>query len=113
MLVPVILSGGSGTRLWPVSRDSFPKQFVPLLGTLSTFQATLKRVDDPSLFGRPLIVTNEKFRFLAEEQAEAVGVAVDILMVTIMNFMQMVRPISIWNLMNHFSLTIKVIGWKI
>lgn len=80
IIIPVILCGGSGTRLWPVSRDSFPKQFVPLLGTLSTFQATLKRVDDPTLFGRPLIVTNEKFRFLAEEQAEAVGVAVDILM---------------------------------
>lgn len=79
-LIPIILCGGSGTRLWPVSRDSFPKQFVPLLGTLSTFQATLKRVDDRALFGRPLIVTNEKFRFLAEEQAEAVGVAVDILM---------------------------------
>ena len=79
-VVPVVMAGGSGTRLWPVSRDSFPKQFVPLLGTLSTFQATLKRVDDPALFGRPLIVTNEKFRFLAEEQAEAVGVAVDILM---------------------------------
>ena len=79
-LIPVILCGGSGTRLWPVSRDSFPKQFVPLLGTLSTFQTTLKRVDDPSLFGRPLIVTNEKFRFLALEQAEAVGVEIDIMM---------------------------------
>ncbi|NBQ40870.1 MAG: mannose-1-phosphate guanylyltransferase/mannose-6-phosphate isomerase, partial [Alphaproteobacteria bacterium] len=68
-IIPVILCGGSGTRLWPVSRDSFPKQFVPLLGTLSTFQTTLKRVDDAALFGRPLVVTNEKFRFLAAEQA--------------------------------------------
>lgn len=79
-IIPVILCGGSGTRLWPVSRDSFPKQFVPLLGTLSTFQTTLKRVDDATLFGRPLVVTNEKFRFLAAEQAEAVGVAIDIIM---------------------------------
>ncbi len=79
-IIPVILCGGSGTRLWPVSRDSFPKQFVPLLGTLSTFQTTLKRVDDAALFGRPLVVTNEKFRFLAAEQAEAVGVAIDIIM---------------------------------
>ena len=79
-IVPVILCGGSGTRLWPVSRDSYPKQFVPLLGTLSTFQTTLKRVDDAALFGRPLVVTNEKFRFLAAEQAEAVGISIDIIM---------------------------------
>ena len=79
-IVPIILCGGSGTRLWPVSRDSFPKQFVPLLGELSTFQATLKRVADGSVFGKPVVVTNEKFRFLAEEQAAAVGVAVDIVM---------------------------------
>ncbi len=79
-IVPVILCGGSGTRLWPVSRDSFPKQFVPLLGELSTFQATLKRVADPTLFGKPVVVTNEKFRFLAEEQAANVGVSVDIVM---------------------------------
>jgi len=79
-IVPIILCGGSGTRLWPVSRDSFPKQFVPLLGELSTFQATLKRVADGTLFGKPVVVTNEKFRFLAEEQAAVVGIAVDIVM---------------------------------
>lgn len=79
-IVPVILCGGSGTRLWPVSRDSFPKQFVPLLGELSTFQATLKRVADSALFGKPVVVTNEKFRFLAEEQAANVGIPVDIVM---------------------------------
>ena len=79
-IVPIILCGGSGTRLWPVSRDSFPKQFVPLLGELSTFQGTLKRVADPALFGKPVIVTNEKFRFLAEEQAAAIGIPVDIIM---------------------------------
>jgi len=79
-IIPVILCGGSGTRLWPVSRDSFPKQFVPLLGQYSTFQATLKRVSDQTLFGKPVIVTNEKFRFLIEEQAQSVNVAVDIIM---------------------------------
>ena len=79
-IVPIILCGGSGTRLWPISRDSFPKQFVPLLGQLSTFQGTLKRVADPALFGKPVIVTNEKFRFLAEEQAAAIGIPVDIIM---------------------------------
>lgn len=79
-VIPVILCGGSGTRLWPVSRDSFPKQFVPLLGQYSTFQATLKRVADASLFGKPVIVTNHKFRFLIEEQAQAVNMPVDIIM---------------------------------
>jgi mannose-1-phosphate guanylyltransferase/mannose-6-phosphate isomerase len=79
-IIPIILCGGSGTRLWPVSRDSFPKQFVPLLGELSTFQTTLKRVADSTLFGKPVVVTNEKFRFLAEEQAAAVGISVDIVM---------------------------------
>ena len=79
-ITPVILCGGSGTRLWPVSRDSFPKQFVPLLGQYSTFQATLKRVSDPALFGKPVIVSNHKFRFLIEEQAQAIDVPVDIIM---------------------------------
>ena len=78
-VAPIILCGGSGTRLWPVSRDSFPKQFVPLLGALSTFQGTLRRVSDTSLFTRPIVVTNEKFRFLAEEQATAIGVAIDVI----------------------------------
>lgn len=79
-IIPVILCGGSGTRLWPVSRDSFPKQFVPLLGQYSTFQATLKRVSDAALFGKPVIITNAKFRFLVEEQAQAVQIPVDIIM---------------------------------
>lgn len=79
-IIPVILCGGSGTRLWPVSRDSFPKQFVALLGQYSTFQATLKRVADGALFVKPVIVTNHKFRFLIEEQAQAINVPVDIIM---------------------------------
>jgi mannose-1-phosphate guanylyltransferase/mannose-6-phosphate isomerase len=80
-VAPIILCGGSGTRLWPVSRDSFPKQFVPLLGALSTFQGTLRRVSDTSLFTRPIVVTNEKCRFLAEEQA--IGVAIDVITVPV------------------------------
>ena len=78
-VAPIILCCGSGTRLWPVSRDSFPKQFVPLLGVLSTFQGTLRRVSDAFLFTRPIVVTNEKLRFLAEEQATAIGVAIDVI----------------------------------
>ena len=71
---PVILCGGSGTRLWPSSRKAYPKQFVPLLGEKSLYQGTLKRFSDKG-FAAPLIMTGEDFRFLAVEQAEALGLA--------------------------------------
>lgn len=79
-ITPVILCGGSGVRLWPASRDSLPKQFISLLGSLSTFQATLRRVANPNLFSRPLIVTNQRFRFLVEEQAKTINIPIDILL---------------------------------
>ena len=69
---PVILCGGSGTRLWPSSREAFPKQFAPLLGPESLYQATLRRFAAPG-FAAPLVLTAEPFRFLAAEQAEALG----------------------------------------
>jgi mannose-1-phosphate guanylyltransferase / mannose-6-phosphate isomerase len=74
MIHPVILCGGSGTRLWPSSRKAYPKQFVPLLGPESLFQATLRRFADPR-FTSPLILTGDAFRFLVTEQAAAVGLA--------------------------------------
>ena len=77
---PVILCGGSGTRLWPASRSSFPKQFAPLIGERSTFQETLLRVQDSAVFGRPLIVTNRAHRFIAEEQLRELGIAADLLL---------------------------------
>jgi mannose-1-phosphate guanylyltransferase/mannose-6-phosphate isomerase len=77
---PVIMCGGSGTRLWPASREAFPKQFAPLLGARSTFQDTLTRVSDPTLFGKPLIVTNKIHRFLVERQLSEIGLAADILL---------------------------------
>ena len=54
---PVILSGGAGTRLWPASRNSLPKQFLKLIGPHSTLQETVKRVSDTGLFEKPIIVT--------------------------------------------------------
>src|SRR5438874_310210 len=72
-IIPVLLAGGAGSRLWPVSRDSIPKQFQPLTGPLSTFQQTLERVSDPVLFENPVVITNDAFRFLATRQAEAVS----------------------------------------
>lgn len=79
-VVPVILAGGSGTRLWPVSRDTFPKQFQPLIGPLSTYQQTLARVTDPALFADPVIVTSDAFRFFARRQAADVGVKATVLL---------------------------------
>ncbi|WP_288430940.1 mannose-1-phosphate guanylyltransferase/mannose-6-phosphate isomerase [uncultured Agrobacterium sp.] len=73
-ITPVLLAGGAGSRLWPVSRDQLPKQFQPLVGDLSTYQQTLKRVGDKSLYAEPLVITNEDFRFFARRQAEEVDI---------------------------------------
>jgi len=64
---PVILCGGSGTRLWPLSRKSYPKQFAQLTGSKSLFQATVERLTGPS-FAAPLIITGNDFRFIVTEQ---------------------------------------------
>ncbi|MFL2764345.1 MAG: mannose-1-phosphate guanylyltransferase/mannose-6-phosphate isomerase [Dehalococcoidia bacterium] len=67
-LQPVILSGGSGTRLWPLSREFYPKQFLNLLGENSMFQLTLSRLDHMDNITDPIIVCNESHRFLVLEQ---------------------------------------------
>ena len=74
LIQPVILSGGSGTRLWPLSREAYPKQFLPLSGELSLLQQTVQRVADPASFTPPVIVCNAEHRFLVAEQLRAVGV---------------------------------------
>jgi mannose-1-phosphate guanylyltransferase/mannose-6-phosphate isomerase len=74
------MCGGAGTRLWPASRDGWPKQFLPLFGEYSTFQDTIRRVSDPALFGRPIIVTNNQYRFLVGEQLAAIGAEADIVL---------------------------------
>ncbi|HEL3813762.1 TPA: mannose-1-phosphate guanylyltransferase/mannose-6-phosphate isomerase [Stenotrophomonas maltophilia] len=66
-IVPVILSGGSGTRLWPLSREAYPKQFLPLVGDDTMLQATWKRV--AAIAGKaPIVVANQEHRFMAAEQ---------------------------------------------
>jgi mannose-1-phosphate guanylyltransferase/mannose-6-phosphate isomerase len=72
-IVPVLLAGGAGTRLWPVSRDALPKQFLPLVGTLSTYQQALQRVTDRSAFAAPIVMTGGQFHFFARHQAEKCG----------------------------------------
>ncbi len=71
MLVPVLLSGGVGSRLWPVSRESYPKQFLPLTHELSMLQETVKRLQGLEDLSAPLVVCNEEHRFLVAEQFRA------------------------------------------
>ncbi len=72
MIYPVILCGGSGTRLWPLSRKSYPKQFAPLMGQESLYQSTLKRFKGEE-FAAPMILTGDDFRFIAAEQLSHAG----------------------------------------
>ena len=74
-IFPVLLCGGSGTRLWPVSRKSFPKQFVPLAGQGTLFQAAAGRMQGAPGVACPLVITNSDFRFIVAEQLAADGIA--------------------------------------
>ena len=79
-IIPLIMCGGAGTRLWPASRANRPKQFLPLFGPISTFQETVRRVSDPARFARPIVITNGQYRFLVAEQLAGIGVEADILL---------------------------------
>ncbi|MCW5751637.1 MAG: mannose-1-phosphate guanylyltransferase/mannose-6-phosphate isomerase [Alphaproteobacteria bacterium] len=71
---PVLLSGGAGTRLWPLSRELSPKQLHPLLGTHSLLQDTALRFGDVSRFAAPLVICNEEHRFAIAEQLRALSI---------------------------------------
>ena len=75
MIHPVILSGGSGTRLWPMSRTLYPKQILPLVGDHSLLQQAALRVDGLANFHAPLVVANEEHRFIIAEQLREIGLA--------------------------------------
>ena len=74
MIHPVLLCGGSGTRLWPLSRKSYPKQFAHLMGDESLFQASARRLSGDG-FAAPLIVTGDPFRFIVTEQLAQAALA--------------------------------------
>lgn len=69
LIVPVILAGGQGTRLWPMSRAARPKQFLQLVGNSSLFQQTLQRASDATTYAPAIIITNSEYRFIVAEQA--------------------------------------------
>ena len=79
-IIPLIMCGGAGTRLWPASREVRPKQFLPLFGARSTFQDTLLRVSDATLFERPIVITNAAYRFMVLEQLAEIGIEADVLL---------------------------------
>lgn len=73
-IIPVLLCGGAGTRLWPLSRKSYPKQFAPLIGTESLFQASARRLSGEG-YAAPIVVTADPFRFIVTEQLAATEIA--------------------------------------
>src|SRR5689334_10773934 len=73
MLVPVILSGGAGTRLWPLSRELYPKQLLPLMGKHTMLQDTARRLEGLQA-APPVVVCNDAHRFLVAEQLRLIGV---------------------------------------
>lgn len=79
-IIPLIMCGGAGTRLWPASREGRPKQFLRLFGSHSTFQDTMLRVSDESLFVRPIVITNAAYRFMVLEQLNEICLEADILL---------------------------------
>ncbi|MGY4503380.1 mannose-1-phosphate guanylyltransferase/mannose-6-phosphate isomerase [Bradyrhizobium sp. GM24.11] len=79
-IIPLIMCGGAGTRLWPASREVRPKQFLPLFGPRSTFQDTLMRVSDAALFDRPIVITNASYRFMVLEQLAEIGIEADVIL---------------------------------
>ena len=77
---PVIMCGGSGTRVWPESRESLPKQFIPLIGDQSTFQSVVSLVGDRAIFEPPVVITNFDYRFRVADQLKEIGAEATILL---------------------------------
>ena len=73
-ITPVILSGGSGTRLWPLSRKQYPKQYLPLAGDNTMLQETILRLNGLDNLTDPIIICNADHRFLVAEQCQQIGI---------------------------------------
>ena len=77
---PVVMCGGSGSRVWPELRESLPKQFIPLIGDRSTFQSVVGLLGDRSIFEPPAVITNFDYRFRVAEQLKEIGAEATILL---------------------------------
>lgn len=73
-IIPVILSGGSGLRLWPLSRSEYPKQYLPLIGDRTMLQQTILRLNGLKNLAKPVIVCNSDHRFLVAEQCQQINI---------------------------------------
>lgn len=80
LVYPVLLCGGSGTRLWPLSRKSYPKQFASLVGDQSLFQSSAQRLSGEG-FAAPVVITNSDYRFIVTEQLVQVGISPDAILI--------------------------------
>ena len=78
-ILPFVMCGGSGTRLWPESRQCLPKQFIPIFGTLSTFQLMVMSLSS-DVFERPIVLTNLEYRFIVAEQLSQVGIEAEVVL---------------------------------
>jgi len=107
LITPVILAGGIGSRLWPLSRQAMPKQFLPLLNNEnSLLQNTLSRVSGAE-FSQPILVCNEQHRFIAKEQSSAANVFGLILEPTGKNTALLLHLLPI----TQFKVGLKVLCW--
>ena len=79
-ILPVIMCGGSGTRMWPELRESLPKQFIPLVGERSTFQSIVSLVGDAAVFEPAVVITSSEYRFRVAEQLMEIGAEATILL---------------------------------
>ena len=79
-VLPIVMCGGSGTRMWPESRESLPKQFITLFGDRSTFQMLMVRLTDEAVFHKPVVITNADYRFRVAEQLSEIGVEAEIVL---------------------------------
>uniref|UniRef100_A0A9E8CSD9 mannose-1-phosphate guanylyltransferase n=1 Tax=Bosea sp. NBC_00436 TaxID=2969620 RepID=A0A9E8CSD9_9HYPH len=79
-IIPIVMCGGAGTRLWPVSRDTMPKQFISMFGGDSTFQRTMRLLSDDKVFAPAIVITNVEYRFTVQEQLQACGASAQIVL---------------------------------
>ena len=88
MIIPVVLAGGSGTRLWPLSRQHYPKQLLKLFGDTTMLQQTILRLSGLADLASPIVVCNVEHRFMVAEQLHEIGLT-DAIFAMLMSFQEL------------------------